>query len=145
MFNLRSWQYTGDRETSASSVLDEDCLQLNLQHLEKVEKIKVTKREMLSIAQKIFDPLRNCLPCLISFKVASSENVENRDLWDDEVDEGTKREFSEWYNDLHLLKNIKIPRWFRMSSEEKQDISVHTFGKCKSKCMCCSSIYKSRN
>ncbi|GBN02902.1 hypothetical protein AVEN_249547-1 [Araneus ventricosus] len=38
-------------------------------------------------------------------------------LWDDEVDEGTKREFSELYYDLHLLK---IPRLFRVSSDEKQ-------------------------
>ncbi|GBM17182.1 hypothetical protein AVEN_47587-2, partial [Araneus ventricosus] len=48
-------------------------------------------------------------------------------LWDHEVDEGTKREFSEWYNDLHLLKSIKIPHWFRVSLEKKQGISVHMF------------------
>ncbi|GBO12685.1 hypothetical protein AVEN_214165-1 [Araneus ventricosus] len=63
MFNLRAWQYTGDKKTSASSVLgilrnrDEECLQSNLERLEKLEIIKVTKGEMLSFAHKIFDPI----------------------------------------------------------------------------------------
>ncbi|GBN19848.1 hypothetical protein AVEN_114557-1 [Araneus ventricosus] len=101
MFNLRAWQCTGDKKISASSLWgilwkrDADCLQLNLQRLERLEKIKVTKREMLSIAKKIFDPIGIVCPVLLVSKLLLQKMWKTEILRDDEVDEGTKREFSE--------------------------------------------------
>ncbi|GBN96562.1 hypothetical protein AVEN_117322-1 [Araneus ventricosus] len=47
-------------------------------------------------------------------------------LWDDKLYEGTRRKFSEWFNHSHLLKDIKIPRWFRVSSEERDKTFLST-------------------
>lgn len=51
---------------------------------------------------------------------------ENATNWDEEVDEKTRKVFQEWLKDIHLLSQIKIPRWLT-NTHSSNGFTLHMF------------------
>lgn len=53
---------------------------------------------------------------------------ENGTDWDEEVDEKTRKVFQEWLKDIHLLSQIKIPRWLTNTpTHSSNGFTLHIF------------------
>jgi hypothetical protein len=97
----------------------EDWLQCQIEPMEKVE--KVTKRVVLSIAQKIYDPLGILSPVLLCPKKLLQEG------WDEELTDEIKSRFGDWCSELHHLKKMKIPRNVTGLVQDRKTWQLHTF------------------
>jgi hypothetical protein len=78
---------------------------------------EVTRRTMLSLAQRVFDPIG--FTCLISHspKLLLQNCWEKKGEWDQEVPEDVRNDFLLWLRELPLLEEIKIRRWLRVIEE----------------------------
>ncbi|XP_043463557.1 uncharacterized protein LOC122499334 [Leptopilina heterotoma] len=117
-FDLRRWECTGDNNNSGeTSVLGlvwnkvEDTLSVNLASIpSNLECHTITKRFILSVAQRVFDPIGFRCPVMLYPKLLLQkiwkENVE----WDSVLEGKIKSEFQAWIKSLNHLKDLKIPR-----------------------------------
>ena len=127
-------EYTNDDcSQSHSGVLgilsdkQQDTLSLNVSSLKKLEFEKVTKRNMLSVAHRIFDPLG--FVCLVSLgsKILLQEAWASKLSWDEEVSENIKKKFTSLNAELKNLDQIRVPRCMIGVIDEDTNVSLHTF------------------
>ncbi|KAF2891210.1 hypothetical protein ILUMI_14963, partial [Ignelater luminosus] len=131
-FSLRGWEYTHCEEPhQLTSVLGltwdkrEDVLMLKCSKFSEIIKEKITKRIILTISHKIFDRIGFACPVLPYPKLLLQ--TINTLEWDTEVPQEVEQEFRKWYYQLHLLKEVKIPRWISNSYRADNKISFHVF------------------
>ncbi|KAF2891021.1 hypothetical protein ILUMI_15152, partial [Ignelater luminosus] len=74
---------------------------------------------------KIFDPIGFACPVLLYPKLLLQ--TINTLKWDTEVPQEVEQEFRKWYYQLHLLKEVNIPRWISNSYIADNKISFHVF------------------
>lgn len=87
----------------------------------------LTKRELLSDISKLFDPIGWLAPSTIKAKIfMQSLWVIKKLNWDDRVPENKMQEWRKYRSQLHLLENIKIPRW--IGSNDIVQFQLHGFG-----------------
>ena len=130
-FDLRGWESShtrNDRETSPIlGVLwnkENDSLFINV-NVAGVLKGPVTKRKILSVAHKIFDPLGWVCPALLHPKLMLQE-LWGKDVgWDKEVPVVITAEFEKWLEQVHLIQEIEVPRW--IFGERNNKITFHVF------------------
>ncbi|KAF2895560.1 hypothetical protein ILUMI_10614 [Ignelater luminosus] len=91
----------------------------------EIIKEKITKRIILTISHKIFDPIGFACPVLLYPKLLFQ--TINTLEWDTEVPQEVEQEFRKWYYQLYLLKEVKIPRWISNSYRADNKISFHVF------------------
>lgn len=91
------------------------------------DKHQLTKRELLSDISRIFDPIGWLAPSTIVAKIfmQSLWNIKGLD-WDNKVPEEKMVSWRTYREQLHLLEDIKIPRW--IGTEEIINIQLHAFG-----------------
>lgn len=130
-FDLRGWESSGcndDRETSP--ILDtlrnktNDFLFINVNVIGDLNG-PVSKRKILSVAHKIFDPLGWTCPVLLLPKLMLQELWSNDVGWDKEVPTNIAAEFKKWLGQVHLLQEIRVPRWIFGGEEDK--VAFHMF------------------
>uniref|UniRef100_A0ABD2W647 Integrase catalytic domain-containing protein n=1 Tax=Trichogramma kaykai TaxID=54128 RepID=A0ABD2W647_9HYME len=130
-FNLRDWECTGEQQSpSTSSVLGvlwdkcEDVLCLNWNfdcHIGE----SLSKRDILTITHRIFDPLGWASPTLLIPKLILKTLWKEKVSWDAQVPNEIASEFKDWLKQVPLLKNLTVPRWiFGLSSDA---VSYHMF------------------
>ena len=75
-FNLRGWEYNGDGSDHKESVVlgiiwDKHCdtLSLNIDNLDKVDLNVITKRKILSVTHRVFDPIGFTAPITIVSRI----------------------------------------------------------------------------
>ncbi|XP_015120388.1 uncharacterized protein LOC107043403 [Diachasma alloeum] len=131
-FDLRGWKFSDDvSEQKSSPVLglswdkDLDVLQLADSLLIHELPTKITKRTILSITQKVFDPLGMASPTVLLPKLMLQRLWQTDLDWDTNVPETIKRDFIPWCQGLPLLKELKIQRWAFGKADEK--LSLHLF------------------
>ncbi|KAF2889813.1 hypothetical protein ILUMI_16360, partial [Ignelater luminosus] len=131
-FNLRGWEYTHCEEPhQLTSVLGltwdkrEDVLMLKCSRFTEIIKEKITKKIILTISHKIFDLIGFACPVLVYPKLLLQ--TINTFEWDTEVPQEVEQEFRKWYYQLHLLKEVKIPRWISNSYRADNKISFYVF------------------
>ncbi|BES96686.1 Retrotransposon protein [Nesidiocoris tenuis] len=132
-FELRGWENSDPSlESSTNTAVlgirwdrKEDVLMINVPELDlgKYED-SVTRRNILSAYQQIFDPIGITSAVTLVPKVLIQKTWVSGSGWDTEVEEDIKREFIEWLTELPELRHIKIPR--HVSFEERR-LSLHTF------------------
>lgn len=134
-FDLRVWEWSGMVGVGAeSSVLGlqwnkvEDTLSLVHTLLQEETPEVITKRTILSTAQKLFDPLDIVCPVLICPKLLLQKLWDAKLDWDTEVDAETKGSFIAWLSELKCLREVRIPRWIFGGSLSGASISLHAFG-----------------
>ncbi|XP_011858695.1 PREDICTED: uncharacterized protein LOC105556222 [Vollenhovia emeryi] len=133
-FDLRGWEHTGSKTGEGEiSVLGmiwnkrTDTLHLTIPPIESVLNGKITKRVIVSVAHRIFDPLGLICPVMICPKLLLQQTWISRAKWDEELSEEIQKEFKSWLNNLSSLKELKIPRWAFCSSDPGAEISFHVF------------------
>lgn len=140
-FELRGWERTQTDQSRSTSdnpcpVLGliwcpaKDVLKLNgkfLENLEPWDSIIVTKRLVLSFAQKVFDPIGYLCPSTLVPKMIIQSLWKQNLTWDQPVDETNATLFRNWAKELDYLAQVEIPRWIGVGDQEYQDVSVHVF------------------
>lgn len=119
------------RENQLQSVLGlrwdrfEDSLSCVLDLDQKPERL--TKRKLLSLAHKIFDPLGFFSPVLICANLILQETWLLKTGWDEELSSELCSRFGNWYEELHKLKNCDIPRNMTGKVSDRSSWEIHTF------------------
>ena len=88
----------------------------------------MTKRSLLSLASRMFDPMGLISPFTVRAKILFQELWRRGLEWDDPLDSDIEQEWSSWKSDLLQLKDVTIPRWFGTSVTSKSIVELHGFG-----------------
>ncbi|GFX85479.1 uncharacterized protein TNCV_3716511 [Trichonephila clavipes] len=83
----------------------------------------LSKREVLSLTQALFDPLGFLTPVLLTAKLLLQEMWACGVGWDTPLTENVKRKFLKWYNGLEVLNELRIPR--RMGFRDRNFWLLH--------------------
>ena len=98
----------------------------------------VTKRQMLSIIAKLFDPLGWIGPVIIVAKVFMQELWALKSGWDDQIPQDLLSRWKTFLADLTNISSIQIPRWVNFSLN--CFIQLHAFSDASEKAYC-GTIY----
>ena len=88
----------------------------------------MTKRSLLSLASRMFDPMGLISPFTVRSKILFQELCRRGLEWDDPLDSDIEREWSSWKSELLQLKDVTIPRWFGTSATSNSIVELHGFG-----------------
>lgn len=87
----------------------------------------ITKRSLLSISHRLFDPIGFTCPFTLIPKLLLQEVWKLKLRWDDELPHDILLQFDKWIDDLHYLTSCRIPRRFSDCVGPHLNISLHTF------------------
>lgn len=87
---------------------------------------RVTKRSVLSLIARMFDPLGWIAPIIVTAKIFMQDLWAIRLDWDDELPEDLKSRWTNYVTLLNGVSHISIPRWFGISSSNLA-VEVHGF------------------
>lgn len=113
---------------------EEDTLSCDFRGF-KVESEPVTKRKILSLAHKIFDPIGFTCPTTLIPKLLLQECWKLKVSWDSELPDNIKNEFEKWKAQVMELKKIAVPRRLSSLSFNQGKLSLHIF------CDACQKSY----
>lgn len=133
-FDLRGWEHADDgSHENRSAVLGMlwdkklDTLFLKIPDFKAFRDDRITKRSMLSIAHRIYDPLGFASPVVLCPRLLLQETWTRNLSWDEDVDKKLKDEFLKWVTSLENLNKIEIPRCMVGDISSNDRISLHTF------------------
>lgn len=87
----------------------------------------VTKREILSDLQKIFDPLGWIAPSTVMAKILIQKLWLERIGWDERIKETLEEEWKQIRSDFTHTNEIEIQRWLGTHGIDKEKIQIHGF------------------
>ena len=135
-FNLRCWQSNYFSPSIQEPVpettlvlgmiwqLKEDTLTCKIEQLTDVAS-PLTKRKLLSVTQKVFDPVGYTAPVTIIPKVILQKTWNLKLNWDDELPSSLVKPFKLWLQHLPALSRVQIPRWLNITSENENSATLH--------------------
>ena len=88
----------------------------------------MTKRSLLSLASKTFDPMGLISPFTVRAKILFQELWRRGLEWDDPVDSDIARDWSSWKTESLELKDVAIPRCFGKGITSESLVELHDFG-----------------
>ena len=88
----------------------------------------MTKRSLLILASKLFDPLGLIFAFTVRAKILFQELWLKGLLWDDPLDSEIKAKWLHWKSELLQLKGVTIPRCFGNGITQDSKIELHGFG-----------------
>ena len=122
--DLRSWQ---PHESHATLGLQwhpsEDSFSFATS---KLSMETITKRSVLSLTAKLFDPLGWLAPVIVSAKIAFQSTWLQSLDWDTPLDEVSSRRWLDFQSELPLLEEIRVPRWIG-PFEQRGGMEIHGF------------------
>ncbi|XP_049886962.1 uncharacterized protein LOC126381521 [Pectinophora gossypiella] len=87
----------------------------------------VTKREVLSDLQKLFDPLGWIAPAIVQAKIFVQRLWLEGYGWDSLIENKLKTEWIDIRDDLNNVGELKVQRWLHTLTSQKENISIHGF------------------
>ncbi|UYV78566.1 hypothetical protein LAZ67_16002013 [Cordylochernes scorpioides] len=84
----------------------------------------ITRRVILTLVQKLFDPLGFYSPVMITPKILLQKTWKSAGGWDDPLEEDKSQEFKDWYEQLSHLKDSRIPRYICVGWAESLELHV---------------------
>ncbi|XP_071037953.1 uncharacterized protein [Parasteatoda tepidariorum] len=135
-FDLRCWEHTkiyNDEDKDKAEVTKvlvllwdkrEDSLFCDVPKM-KMNDMTISRRTVLSITQRIVDPIGLNCPVTLIPKLILQRILQEKVSWDTELTEGLKKEFLVWLEDLPLLSSVRIPR--QAATVNKIACSLHVF------------------
>ncbi|UYV84919.1 hypothetical protein LAZ67_X004007, partial [Cordylochernes scorpioides] len=117
--DLREWEYSleeNPEKGTCTKILGvvwnkmEDSLKCELPDNLSLQP-KLTKRLVLSMVQRIFDPLGFCAPVFLPPKLLLQRSWGLKLGWDTPLPESMAQEFRTWMDQIKLIELIKIPRY----------------------------------
>ncbi|XP_018405248.1 PREDICTED: uncharacterized protein LOC108781691 [Cyphomyrmex costatus] len=101
-------------------------------HCEPLSDQQYTKRSILSIIARLYDPLGWISPIIITAKIIMQSLWSHCLDWDSPLPGRLLREWSEFYHSLFLVNNIVLPRWIGTTSTTVQT-ELHGFSDASNK------------
>jgi len=89
---------------------------------------KITKRKILSISARIFDPIGFLAPTTLLLKIIYQKLWEGEIGWDDDATPDVKNTWSYIMRGLKDLNHLEIPRWIGHSKPSIISAEIHVFG-----------------
>ncbi|OXA52865.1 Pro-Pol polyprotein [Folsomia candida] len=86
---------------------------------------KLTKRSVLSMVHKVYDPIGFSCPALIKPKMLLQKAWERKTGWDEPLPMEEAKEFKKWCEELPHLKSIHLPRFMKL--ESTRVLQMHVF------------------
>ncbi|XP_064292652.1 uncharacterized protein LOC135309907 [Plodia interpunctella] len=102
---------------------DELEYHLNLPDLPEV----VTKRNILSEVQRLYDPLGWLAAALVPAKLIIQKLWLQKMGWDEEIDPATKEEWLKIRESLKDVNLIKIKRWIGVTDKNENELTIHGY------------------
>ncbi|GFY13824.1 integrase catalytic domain-containing protein [Trichonephila clavipes] len=144
-FNLRGWESNVPgryifRSSGVTSLLgllwdlDQDTLKCNLNYSGEGE---ISKRNVLAMVHKIFDPLGILSPTTLLPKVLLQEAWKLKLKWDDPLPENIQKIFRKWRDEIVYHEKINIPRYVEINENSELHLFVDA---CKSSYGACVYI-----
>ncbi|GFT16055.1 integrase catalytic domain-containing protein [Trichonephila clavipes] len=140
-FELRGWEHNNLDPQTENTVpterrsvpvlglkwdLDQDLLSVDIKVHESKNEI-LTKRKILSLVHKIFDPIGFTCPATLIPKIMLQECWTLKVKWDSELPASIWQKFQKWKDQLDRLKAIAVPRCMIEDPETSQNLSLHVF------------------
>lgn len=127
--DLRQWECSGETTGNGSQTVlgilwDKQADTLKCEVPSKPDKI--TKRNILSVLHKVFDPIGHLCPALLIPKKILQETWIQKLGWDEDLSEEMKSSFDKWSDQLPELKEITIPRQV-CYAESVENTQIHMF------------------
>lgn len=129
-FELRGWENSGEiSENKVALVLgvfwnkSKDTISINPDVMDMKISSVLTKRSLLSISHRIFDPIGFTSLVSLKPKILLKQLREEKVEWDVAIDKKREDEFLIWLKELPLTKEIEISREIGEGS-----LSLHAFG-----------------
>ncbi|GFX56630.1 integrase catalytic domain-containing protein [Trichonephila clavipes] len=144
-FNLRGWESNVpgryiSRSSGVASLLgllwdlDKVTLKCNPNYSRKGE---ISKRNVLAIVHKIFDPLCILSPTTFLPMILLQETWKLKLKWDDSLPEYIQKTFRKWWDETQYLEKIDIPRYVEINGNSELHLFVDA---CKSSYGACVYI-----
>ncbi|GFQ98971.1 integrase catalytic domain-containing protein [Trichonephila clavata] len=86
---------------------------------------QVTKRLLLKLMSKFYDPLGLFAPVTVIVKILFQDTWLSGIKWDELLTQAVAQQWHKWINELQCLKDIRILRWIGFS--ETSDVIIHVF------------------
>lgn len=141
-FELRGWEHTKQHLSPSAtnnivSLLglswdtQKDVLFLSNNNHSDFDEIStdkpITKRIMLSLAQRVFDPIGFTCPVTLIPKLLLQQTWKLKLSWDSSIDGILEKKFRKWLKEIPYLFKIEIPRWIYAGPNDARCLSMHTF------------------
>ena len=107
---------------------DSDRIYFDVQHVINCAKsLPPTKRSILKLATKIFDPL-GCLSLFtINLKVMFQQFCLDKKGWDAEFSDVERSKYEGFISELRNLQKVSIPRCYFLKGKKVQNVQIHGF------------------
>ncbi|XP_013163271.1 PREDICTED: uncharacterized protein LOC106114555, partial [Papilio xuthus] len=130
-FELRAWMTNSTQEEDPVSVLgvqwnryaDDLCCNVNIKSVPE----RITKRDLLSITQQIFDPIGFLSPVTLVPKLITQKAWMIKTGWDEEIPTELKREYKDWISSIDCINKCKIPRRLSERPLSVCKVTIHVF------------------
>ncbi|KAG8175333.1 hypothetical protein JTE90_007581 [Oedothorax gibbosus] len=105
---------------------DSDVFQIDvLAKIVEASREPVTKRILLKLMSKFYDPLGLLAPVAVVVKILFQDTWLSGIQWDELLPPAVAQQWHKWINELQCLNDIRIPRWIGFS--ENSDTTIHVF------------------
>ena len=157
-FNLTKWasnskevlSHIAEQEKAESNIIDfnaseprkalgmsrntsTDCLLFSVPASVLTTNDPETKRSLLSIASKVFNPVGLITPLTIRAKMSFQELWQRGLQLEDRLDDDIADQWRSWKSKLSQLSCITVPRYFMGNIELSSSIMIHGFGDASTK------------
>ena len=107
-----------------------DCLLFNLDWLIQYgRELPLSKRSVLKVAAKLYDPLGIIFPIFLPVKLIFQELSKLKVDWDEAMSEEMKDKFLTWISSLETEEPISVNRcYFEIDPEDIKSLQLHAFG-----------------
>ncbi|GFV02831.1 probable RNA-directed DNA polymerase from transposon X-element [Trichonephila clavipes] len=104
---------------------------------------KITKRLILAIVQKIFDPIGLLTPATLLPKLLIQHLGKMKIAWDSELSPNDVNVFLKWLRDLYVLKDVTLSRCMIINSTSELHVFVDASKEAYAACVFVRSMFKS--
>ncbi|CAB4024264.1 PREDICTED: uncharacterized protein LOC107331856, partial [Paramuricea clavata] len=99
--------------------------------------LEPSKRNVLKIAAKLFDPLGLLSPVTVLLRMLLQELCAAKYEWDAVISESNQKVLEKWIDDLETVSSIVVPRYYFLAEERHpESVTLHGFGDASQKACC---------
>ena len=112
--------------------------------LETAISVRPTKRNILSVSSKLYDPTGWLSPFIIRIKVLIQMMWQRGLEWDETLPADLQLKWNDWKNELQSLSSVRIPRYIgSIHKQYAKPVELHTFGDASEEAYAAVSYLKS--